>query len=129
MKQYKVFDHPTGKIEIVKQGWSWPGFFFTAIWAFFNRMWLIGGVVFAAFFVGTVLGEIAGGETEQDIDLIIDIAILILPIVFGVKGNSWREKNLQGRGYEYRTTVTVANPKGALAIYIKEKQAQKIPVK
>jgi hypothetical protein len=124
MKQYKMFEHPAGKIEAVKQGWSWPGFFFNIIWAFCKRMWALGGILFAVFFGLGFIGGAAGGDTEQAIDVITSIANLIIAIVFGVNGNSWREKNLQGRGYEFRTTVTAANPEGATALFIKEKQTQ-----
>ena len=31
MKQYTVFQHPTSGYEAVKNGWSWPAFFFTWI--------------------------------------------------------------------------------------------------
>ena len=33
MKTYKIFKNPTGQYEAVKQGWSWPAFFFGGIWA------------------------------------------------------------------------------------------------
>ncbi len=28
MKEFKIFHYPEGRQEAVKQGWSWPGFFF-----------------------------------------------------------------------------------------------------
>ena len=124
MKQYKMFEHPTGKIEAVKQGWSWPAFFFNIFWAFCKRMWALGGILFAVFFAIGFIGRAAGGDTEQAIDVLTPIANLVISIVFGVKGNSWREKNLMGRAYEFRTTVTAVNPEGAIALFIKDKQAQ-----
>ena len=55
MKQYKVFKHPAGSIEAVKQGWSWPAFFFSFIWAMVKKMWGLGiGVL-------SVLMGIGGG--------------------------------------------------------------------
>ena len=50
MKQYKIFENSEGEIEAVKQGWSWPAFFFTSIWALVKRMYLLGIGAFVAFF-------------------------------------------------------------------------------
>ena len=33
MEKYAVYDR-RGELEAVKRGWSWPGFFFSWIWAF-----------------------------------------------------------------------------------------------
>ncbi len=41
-KRYKVFEHPENRVEAVKQGWSWPAFFFIWIWALVKKMWVLG---------------------------------------------------------------------------------------
>ena len=41
MKQYKIFRNASGQVEAVKQGWSWPAFFFSVIWAIAKRLWII----------------------------------------------------------------------------------------
>ncbi len=38
MKEFKIFEYPEGSNEAVKQGWSWPGFFFGPIWAMAKKM-------------------------------------------------------------------------------------------
>ena len=54
MKQYKIFKHPLGKIEAVKQGWSWPAFFFNWIWALVKKMWYLYKLLYhRSFFLGT----------------------------------------------------------------------------
>lgn len=118
MKQYKMFKHPSGAIEAVKQGWSWPAFFFSIIWAMIKKMWALGGGFLVAFFIlGLILG-IAGAE-EGVADGLINIAGIIVNIVFGINGNAWREKNLLSRGFEFQDTVTAANPDGAMALLLK----------
>lgn len=118
MKQYKVFKHPSGAIEAVKQGWSWPAFFFSFIWAMVKKMWALGVGFFAAFFIlGIILG--LAGVKENAANGLINIAAIIVNIVFGVNGNAWREKNLLSRGFEFRDTVTAANPDGAMALILK----------
>jgi hypothetical protein len=39
MKTFKVFRHPTLGFQAVKEGFSWPGFFFGPIWAFAKKLW------------------------------------------------------------------------------------------
>lgn len=57
MKQYKIYANPQGTYEAVKQGWSWPAFFFSFIWAMVKKMWGLGvGVLVAFFALGFVIG-------------------------------------------------------------------------
>lgn len=117
MKQYKVFRNPSGVTEAVKQGWSWPAFFFSAIWAMLKKMWGLGVGVLAGFFVlGFVLAAIADESTGE---AIVNVVAIIANVIFGVNGNSWREKNLVSRGFDQVDTVTAANPEGAVALYLK----------
>lgn len=92
MKQYKIFEHPRGEIEAVKQGWSWPGFFFNIIWAFFKQMWMLGIGLLAIFFFFGLIGGVF--LTDKNIEAITFLGNLIIVIVFGIKGNEWREKSL-----------------------------------
>jgi hypothetical protein len=118
MKQYKIYANPQGNYEAVKQGWSWPAFFFSCIWAMVKKMWGLGAGVLIAFLVlGFVIGASGAGSGG---DALINIASIIANIIFGVNGNKWREGNLPTRGYEYKETVTAANPEGAIALYMKE---------
>ena len=42
MKVYKIFKDSIGQYEAVKQGWSWPAFFFEGIWACVKKIWGLG---------------------------------------------------------------------------------------
>jgi hypothetical protein len=121
MMQYKVFKHPSGSTEVVKQGWSWPAFQLNFIWALKEKMWILGlhhGLVSLAF-MSIVL--FAPYTTRVGLLAIIYACVLQLTIciVSGVKGNSWREKNLVSRGFAHVDTVTAANSDGAIALYLK----------
>ena len=124
MNQYKIFEHPAEKIEAVKEGWSWPAFFFNSIWALVKRMWVLGGILCVVFFVLGFIGGITGGGTGRAINTLIWIASLAISVVFGLNGNSWRESNLGSRGYKFKTTVTAATPEGAIGLYIEGEEAQ-----
>lgn len=117
MKQYKILKHPAGSIEAVKQGWSWPGLFFTFIWAFIKRLWMIGvGVLAVAFLVGVVFSSIADPATVDGLSNVVGI---IVSLAFGLRGNIWRERNLLSRGFDHVDTVSANNPEGAIALHLK----------
>ena len=123
MKQYKIFKHPSGNSEAVKQGWSWPAFFFSFIWAMVKKQWALGVSVFIGILVfGFIVGAASGGDGG---DALINVVSIIIHIVFGMNGNSWREKNLISRGYEQADTVTAANPEGAVALYLKDASVER----
>ena len=121
MKQFKVFEHPTGEVQAVKQGWCWPAFFFSFIWAMVSKMWGLGiGVFLASLTLGFVIGASGAGAGG---DAIINIISIIVNIIFGVNGNAWREKSLISRGFELKDTVTASNKDGAVALFIKDSSA------
>src|SRR4030042_3347338 len=125
MNRYKIFEHPTGKIETIKQGWSWPAFFFNSIWALVKRRWVLGSTLCAASLIVGFLGGAAGGDMEKAINILTLIGSLAIGIAFGFNGNSWREGNLQSRGYEFKTTVAASTPEGAIGVFmIKSKTAR-----
>ena len=123
MKEYKVFEHPDGKFEVVKQGWSWPAFFFAFFWLLIKRMWILAGIIFASFLIIVIIGGVAGGAIEKALDEILSIANIMIMVVFGLKGNNLREQNLLSRGFDFKTSLTASNHDGAVAIYVKERQA------
>ena len=102
MKHYKIFEHPDGKIEAVKLGWSWPAFFFDCLWALFKKMWWLGGGIFATF----VLLEALLSMEDEGLNLNKLVIIIVLRVIFGLNGNRWRENKLQSRGYHYKGTKT-----------------------
>jgi hypothetical protein len=112
MKQYKVFKHSTGAIEAVKQGWSWPAFLFSFIWAVAKKMWAIG---IGLFILSLIFISMVGREAY----VLINGISVVVSVIFGIYGNSWREKNLESRGYEMKDTVTAANPRDAMAMFMK----------
>ena len=116
MRQYKIYEHPSGMIDIVKQGWSWPAFFFSAIWAMAKKLWGLAAAALSAFLVLGLLDHLI--ELGAAGSLLIDLLWMVAIAAFGSSGNRWREKNLEKRGYECVDTVTAANADGALALYL-----------
>ena len=124
MKQFKIYEWPEGKYEAVKQGWSWPAFFFWFIWAFVKKMWAVGFVMLAgSFILGFIDDATASKDPEHGLNGLTTIVGLVLGIVCGGNGNKWRETNLMSRGFDFKGTVTAANGEGAIALYIKNSSA------
>ena len=46
---------------VIKDGFSWPGFFFVFIWLFYKRLWLQGIILLVIFFPGNLLAMFAVG--------------------------------------------------------------------
>ncbi|WP_392552237.1 DUF2628 domain-containing protein [Orbus wheelerorum] len=119
MKNYKVFKHSDGRIEAVKQGWSWPGFFFGFIWALVKKLWLVAGVLVAIGIISGILVEVTAPdpysyeyESSSTIfsGLLSNLVMLLTAIFLGIRGNFLREKDLINKGYELIGTTTSENP-------------------
>ena len=112
MKQYRVFEHPSGSKEAVKQGWSWPALLFGVIWALIKKLWAIFGGMIGVLVLFFILPPGSG------IDFICNLVGLAISIVFGLYGNSWREKNLVSRGFKPVAMVNAKNAEAAIASYL-----------
>lgn len=108
MNQYSILQHPTRGLEAVKNGWSWPAFLFTWIWAFVKRLYVIGWIALLAVMV---LSSVPIPEAWLVGNLIISIAL-------GAKGNELRVKRLRDSGYEEVATVEARTPDAALAAHL-----------
>jgi len=115
LKQFKLLKHPSGQIEAVKQGWSWPAFLFNWAWAFVKKLWAIGAGVGLGLFV---LGAVFFLMGDED-GILGNIMGFVVMVVFGVNGNQWREKGLASRGFEVVDAVTASNSDGAIALHLK----------
>ena len=104
MKTYKVFEKGGQRIA-VKQGWSWPAFFFQWIWAFSKNLSLPGAVGLATNIAFALI----------PVKNVITPYGLIAGIVFGLKGNKWRESQLVKSGCTVVGTVQANNPTDATA--------------
>jgi len=88
MKTYNLYKNSSGQLELVKDGWSWPGFFFTWIWAFIKGMPGLGfGLILAFFSLDFFLASARapGG--------FLNICAFFAAIWLGSNGNQMREKN------------------------------------
>lgn len=131
MKTYKIYSSPQGQNDAVKQGWSWPGFFFSIIWALIKKMWVLGFSLLVLFLVlGFIEGAIevsSGEDAALGMAAITGFLNLIIAIIFGINGNKWREKKLISRGFDYKDTVNANNPEAAVALWMKDSNSNPSP--
>lgn len=119
IKQYKIFQHQDGTVKAVKQGWSWPAFFFSFIWAILKKMYLTGiALFFLSFLLGTIVGHLNLGQKG---DTMINIISIAISIIFGLKGNEWWEAMLYRRGFEAKALLEAVTPQAALALFYQQK--------
>ncbi|PIE58120.1 MAG: hypothetical protein CSA33_04195 [Desulfobulbus propionicus] len=120
MKQFKIFQHPDGSLEAVKQGWSWPAFFFSCFWALAKKMWLTGtGLFLFSMVMGAYISEADIGARG---DMIVNTVSLAISIIFGLKGNDWWEALLYSHGYEDQEIISAPTPQAALATFYKQQK-------
>lgn len=65
MKKFDIYTDTEKSPIVVKQGFSWLAFFFTFIWALFNKMWLLALILFCAIALF--------GVVEDALSLSVDI--------------------------------------------------------
>ena len=119
MNQYKIHENQLGIREAIKQGWSWPAFFFTWIWAFIKKMNAIGGGTIGGLIFLNILSGAIDNDAFYGVSFLVIIGVMV---AFGVNGNVWREKNLLSRAYEFKSLVSAESDEAAIATYLKQTQ-------
>tara|TARA_Y100001960_G_C14697667_1_gene839863 strand:- start:964 stop:1455 length:492 start_codon:yes stop_codon:yes gene_type:complete len=129
MKNFKIFENDkTGAIVSIKDGWSWPAFFFNFIWCFVKKLHMIGiGLV-----IFTIVSEVIIAENTtyyyddyyhdyyyEDSNLAILFALINIAIAIwlGVTGNEKRCDYYESVGFIYQGMVTAVSPDAAIATY------------
>ena len=126
MKVFAIYKNEnTNEFNAVKKGFSWPGFFFGWIWAFVKGLAGIGALLLLWVIISNII--VYSGQDESA-SIIISIIGLVIAIIVGSKGNSWREKKLIEKGFKYIDDITSNSPDVAISLFI-QKQEQSTPTK
>lgn len=118
MRLYSVYlrDHgrdPAGGLVLVKEGFSWPAFLFTFVWALASRMWWVAMGLFAMIvIVGWGVAHLGLGET------IDGGASLLLALAIGLVGNDLRRASLDRQGFQEVAVVSGRNSDDALRRFL-----------
>ncbi|HSE79773.1 MAG TPA: DUF2628 domain-containing protein [Alphaproteobacteria bacterium] len=94
---------PWPRIEetvFVKEGFAWPAFLLTAIWAAWHRLWLA-AAIFLAGGLAIALAAIAL-ELPEALEYALHGGWLLW---IGFSANDWRRRKLARRGYAFADVV------------------------
>lgn len=113
MRTFELYTDAQGDCRAIKKGFSWPGFFFGAIWAFAERLWGIASLLVLVFIILRFIEGIA----EDSIGLMFVVLALHLGVSMFVafQGNEWKRRRLLRKGYTLTKTVEAKNPDAAIA--------------
>ena len=120
MKPFSIYQHPAIGFVAVKQGFSWPGFFFSGIWLMVKRLWKYALVVYMLMLI-LQLPDLLSKLSIDEADMLLPLQILVLPFFFvvafvvGKKGNEWRERDLEKKGFQFISTTLADSPQKAIA--------------
>ena len=101
MKFYTVHAKPGDGPEkniLIKEGFSWPAFFFGPLWLGLKRVWIALAIAMA-FIIGTGMN---GGALAYWISVAV-------PFVIGFEGNDLWRHALEKKGYEMKGYVAAGN--------------------
>ena len=108
---FKIYQQPNGQLVSVKQGFSWPAFFFTFLWAIYHRLWLAALVLCVGLFL---LNRIADWSQHLVNSSALESYVSYAIALFGVIGNKLIERKLIAKGSVLRGTSRLASGKDAL---------------
>lgn len=125
MRSFNVFSDGDGDYRAVKQGWCWPAFFFGSTWALFSGLWLAAFLLLPIDFVFSIAGNSANGsfdpydrydETTRLVVLAIFSIPLVIRVLLGISGNSWRARKLRKRGFSHAGRVKADGKEHAISL-------------
>ena len=126
MKNFAIYEQSKNNRIAVKVGFSWPGFFLSAFWLLFARLWEKAGIAFGVFLVpyGIALGLAADGR-EGMAEILLSVSSAAVGFVIGKNGNKWRRLNLRARGFNLVAAVEAESSDGAL-VKLREMSAEEL---
>ena len=105
--------NPDNDIVLVKEGFSWPAFFFGCVWALRYRLWLAAAVLLAAMMAIGAMLEFSGADPVTQL-----VAALAYGVVVGTLANDLRRWKLDRGGFAAAGVATGADRESALGRYL-----------
>ncbi len=110
------------QIVLVKEGFSWPAFLFTPLWALAHRQWLgLVAYVILMLALGVALAWAGMGPVADT------LAVLLVQLYVGAQANDWRRWTLRAHGYRMVATVLGAGLEDAERRFFAETLATPAP--
>ena len=126
MKKFDIYFHSSVGYQAVKQGFSWPAFFFTWIWAFYHRLVGSGLAILSVTFFFLPFAYIYNNEGNTGAALILLLINLGFVILFGEQGNNWISQNLLHKGFNFVKKISASSTQNAVDSVAKQKSSLKV---
>ena len=115
---------PDRDIVLVKEGFSWPAFLFSFLWALRHRLWLASAAIFLA--VAAVNAAIYWLRPDVLSQAVLSLG---LGVIIGYLGNDLRRRKLTHQGFAFAGAVSGADPDQALRRYLDNQPALAVDLK
>lgn len=115
MKIYTVLEAADSKPEhvaFIPEGFSWPALVLTVVWALWQRMWVVAGLLFAVtalLTIGTNLGLLGEGPAT-----LLQFGIALL---FGFEARGLQVSSLEAAGYRRAGLIQASGREAAELAY------------
>lgn len=106
---------PERDLAAVKEGFCWPAFFFSALWALGNGLWLVGFALLAAQAVVGAALALLGLDPVSQAAVSLGMAVII-----GMVANDLRRWTLSRRGFDEAAVVAGADADAALGRFLND---------
>ena len=106
-----VLKNPEKDTLFIRDGFSWPAFFFPLFWLLFKKMWLVGGLAVIFYLTSILIAERWG------LDGLPLAFSFILSLWTALEGNHVRARMLQRRGWTLRAEIAAHDLEEAEEIY------------
>jgi hypothetical protein len=104
---------PDRDLVLVKEGFSWPAFFLSFLWALWQRLWLAAAVIFAAH------AAVGGAAVALGANPLAEAALSLgLAAVVGYLANDLRRRKLAKQGFVFAGVVAADDADAALKRYL-----------
>ena len=104
---------PDRDVVLVKEGFSWPAFFFSVPWALLRRLWLAALVFAAAIVAMEALTRFVGLDPATRMALTLGLSA-----GFGWLGNDLMRRKLEREGFIFRGVIAGENLDTALKRFL-----------
>lgn len=104
---------PGETIVLVEEGFCWPAFLLSPLWALWHRLWLVAAILLGAGAIVPAAAYLLGPDPLSHGAASLGVAVLI-----GYFANDLRRWTLERRGYRLDKVVSGADPDDALGRYL-----------
>ena len=104
---------PERDVVLVKEGFSWPAFFLSFLWALWYQLWLAAALILAAHITISVGIYYLRPDPLTQATVVLGVAAII-----GYLANDYRQKKLAQLGFAVDAVVSGLNKDHALRRYL-----------